>query len=379
MWSETSKTGQKRYVERYKDPYTGKLKRVSVKVEKFTAQAKNRAAKELLIKINEKLSIKNEVEKILFGQLFDEFEESWKQGVRKSTITAASNIKAEIKKRIPDDYIVKNIDRRLLQKIINDLIKEGRSHNYVGKVKAKLNQVMKYAIRMGYISINEMDYVEMPRKVITREVLDKKRSKYLDQVEFKLFIQNLKEEAICDYRVNKYIRIAEVLYLTGMRYGELSGLSFDNDLDFKNKTIHIRHTFNFPEKIRTAPKTAKSDRIITAPNRVFQIFKTQMAENLKNGFETDYIFINTKGYPTTPERVIGALKRHGQKAGIDKNITTHIFRHSHISLLAELGVPLPAIMDRVGHTDSKTTLEIYSHVTDKMNNDITDKLNKLKY
>ncbi|MDS2643701.1 site-specific integrase, partial [Streptococcus pneumoniae] len=52
---------------------------------------------------------------------------------------------------------------------------------------------------------------------------------------------------------------------------------------------------------------------------------------------------------------------------------------SHISLLAELGIPLTAIMDRVGHSDSKTTLEIYSHVTQKMVSDISSKLDKIKF
>lgn len=49
-------------------------------------------------------------------------------------------------------------------------------------------------------------------------------------------------------------------------------------------------------------------------------------------------------------------------------------RHSHISLLSQLDVSLRAIMDRVGHTDSKTTLQIYSHVTEQMDKDIMNKL-----
>lgn len=292
---------------------------------------------------------------------------------------SANNIKREIFNNIPSDYLIKNIDRRLLQKVVDKLLKEGRSHNYTAKIKAKLNQVMKYAVRMGYLQTNEMLYVEMPRKVITKEELRKKKAKYLDQTEFKLLIQNLKEEAICDYRVEKYIKIATVLFLTGMRYGELAGLNYKEDIDFLKHTIHIRHTYNFHQKERTAPKTAKSDRVISIPKSVTKIFQKQIAINLKNGFDSDHIFINTLGNPITPERIIGALKRHGKKAGIEKNITTHIFRHSHISLLAELGTPLPAIMGRVGHSDSKTTLEIYSHVTEKMTLDIANKLDKLKF
>ena len=379
MWIEELPNGKYKFFERYKDPYSEKLKKVSVTLDKKTAQARNQAATLLQEKINEKLSIKYDISEITFQKLYDEFENSWSQGVRASTVYSANNIKREIFNNIPSDYLIKNIDRRLLQKVVDKLLKEGRSHNYTAKIKAKLNQVMKYAIRMGYLQTNEMLYVEMPRKVITKEELRKKKAKYLDQTEFKLLIQNLKEEAICDYRVEKYIKIATVLFLTGMRYGELAGLNYKEDIDFLKHTIHIRHTYNFHQKERTAPKTAKSDRVLSLPKSVTKIFQEQIAINLKNGFDSDHIFINTLGNPITPERIIGALKRHGKKAGIEKNITTHIFRHSHISLLAELGTPLPAIMDRVGHSDSKTTLEIYSHVTEKMTLDIANKLDKLKF
>ena len=380
MWMEELPNGKFKYFERYKDPYTEKLKKVSVTMEKKTPQARNQAAILLQEKINQKLGEKQHfVSDITFEKLYEEFEENWKHGVKNSTVYTSKNVKKEILKQIEGDYLVRNIDRRLLQKVIDQLLQDGRSHNYVSKIKFKLNQIMKFAVRMNYIDTNEMLFVEMPRKVITTDDLRKKNTKYLDQKEFKLFIQNLKEEALCDYRITKYIRIAKVLFLTGMRYGELAALNYKEDIDFSKKTIHIKHTYDFRQKERTTPKTVKSDRVITAPQKVLDIIKEQIIDNATNGFDTDFIFINTLGEPITNVRVIAALKRHGQKIGIDKNITTHMFRHSHISLLAELGIPLTAIMDRVGHSDSKTTLEIYSHVTQKMVSDISSKLDKIKF
>lgn len=380
MWMEKLPNGKYKFFERYKDPYTEKLKKVSVTMEKKTPQARNQAAILLQEKIKQKLGEKQHfVSDITFEKLYEEFEENWKHGVKNSTVYASKNVKKEILKQIEGDYLVRNIDRRLLQKVIDQLLQDGRSHNYVSKIKFKLNQIMKFAVRMNYIDTNEMLFVEMPRKVITTDDLRKKNTKYLDQKEFKLFIQNLKEEALCDYRITKYIRIAKVLFLTGMRYGELAALNYKEDIDFSKKTIHIKHTYDFRQKERTTPKTVKSDRVITAPQKVLDIIKEQIIENATNGFDTDFIFINTLGEPITNVRVIAALKRHGQKIGIDKNITTHMFRHSHISLLAELGIPLTAIMDRVGHSDSKTTLEIYSHVTQKMVSDISSKLDKIKF
>ena len=54
-----------------------------------------------------------------------------------------------------------------------------------------------------------------------------------------------------------------------------------------------------------------------------------------------------------------------------------MLRHSHVSLLTELGVPIKTIMERVGHKDEKTTLQIYTHVTKKMKEDVDEKLNNL--
>ena len=56
----------------------------------------------------------------------------------------------------------------------------------------------------------------------------------------------------------------------------------------------------------------------------------------------------------------------------------HMLRHSHISLLAELGVPIKAIMERVGHRDESITLRIYSHVTENIQDELKEKLNQIR-
>lgn len=378
MWTEKQKNGKLRYVERYKDPYTGKIKRAYEQIEKDTPQGRKKAAVALQLKINDLLNAKPERNTVTFGEVYSEFFASWSLGVKEATVYSARNIDKMIHEKIPADYLIAKIDRRFLQKIVDDLLASGRSHNYVKKVKWKLNQIFKFALRMDYVETNEMFFVELPKEVLTPEKIQKKKTKFLDQTEIKLFLQNVKEETYCDYRVKKYLRLATVLYFTGMRYGELAGINTTTDIDFENKKIHIHYNYDFHNKKRTTPKTKHSDRTIDVPSSVIKVIREQIIENVKNGFDTDYLFINTLGFPIGGARVIGALKRHGQKAGIEKNITTHIFRHSHISLLAELGIPLPAIMERVGHADSKTTLEIYSHVTTQMTLDLSKRLNTIK-
>lgn len=71
---------------------------------------------------------------------------------------------------------------------------------------------------------------------------------------------------------------------------------------------------------------------------------------------------------------VESIKDKDDKQIINKHVTTHTLRHSHISLLSQLGVSLKAIMERVGHIDHKTTLQIYSHVTEQMDKDMMSKL-----
>lgn len=65
------------------------------------------------------------------------------------------------------------------------------------------------------------------------------------------------------------------------------------------------------------------------------------------------------------------------KLDYPKHITTHVFRHTHVSLLAEMGVPLKAIMQRVGHHNPGTTLNIYTHVTTTMQDEVIKKLDAI--
>ena len=91
-----------------------------------------------------------------------------------------------------------------------------------------------------------------------------------------------------------------------------------------------------------------------------------------------FIFTSHRGNP-----LLTSINRNIQIAtqniGIEKHVTSHTMRHSHISLLSQLGVSLKAIMERVGHTDHKTTLQIYSHVTEQMDKDMMNKLEKISY
>lgn len=92
-----------------------------------------------------------------------------------------------------------------------------------------------------------------------------------------------------------------------------------------------------------------------------------------------YIFISRNGVPIQDNALNTSIRAANKRLEkpIQKELTSHIFRHTLVSRLAENKVPLKTIMDRVGHADSKTTQQIYTHVTKSMKNEVVDILNRL--
>lgn len=373
MWIEETKTGKYKYFERYKDPYSEKWKKVSVTLDKKSPQAKRQALVLLQEKIDEKTSSRN-TEQITFHELVQDFEKIHARGIKESTrINRQLNLNT-ILSMIPKDYLIQNIDRRFLQKLFDQLIDKGYSLGTIRQIKSYVNQSLKYAVRMGFVDNNELQYVELPKQIKTDDEVEKEKSKYLDREEYLQFITYLDQEAQKNKHRPRYVRAAKVLYLTGMRFGELAALEIEA-VDFENKRITIKQSYSHHSKTITSPKTNNSNRIITVNEAVLEIIKEQIKENVRRGVSGRFIFGNPD--PMKNKQFNNFLKTNAEKMGLEKQITSHFFRHSHISLLVELGTPIPLVMERVGHSDSKVTMEIYSHVTQKMNTDLMEKLENI--
>ncbi|MDG7801904.1 site-specific integrase [Streptococcus pneumoniae] len=332
MWMEELPNGKYKFFERYKDPYTEKLKKVSVTMEKKTPQARNQAAILLQEKINKKLSTK-QVESITFEEIYNLFYKSWAQTVKESTKHNCKSVDKKMKEVIPSDTILANLDRRFLQEAIEKII-ESNGYITAKKVRHRLRGIFNYAVQYSYIENNEVDYTTIPQKPKTLEELEKKRNNF-----------QLK------------------------------------NIDFENNKIEITGNFDSVNKIKTLPKTTNSIRTIKVSESVIEAIQRQivrLSERFQPLSSDDYIFCFEKwNQPTTIACFIQILKKYGKQAKIEKNLSSHIFRHSHISFLAESGLPIKSIMDRVGHSNAKMTLEIYSHTTEDMEDKLVNKLDTI--
>lgn len=172
----------------------------------------------------------------------------------------------------------------------------------------------------------------------------------------------------------------------GLRIGEALALMWEN-VDLEKKMIDIRHTIDYSSaslkdfKI-TAPKTSNSYRKISINSRCIEIINEMKILNEDFNLNAKkFIFLNSQGRLINHNLLNIYIKKIGVLSGLKgknpRDFSSHMFRHSHISLLTELGIPVKAIMSRVGHINEKTTIQIYTHVTKNMELDISEKMESI--
>nr|DAL95509.1 MAG TPA: Integrase [Caudoviricetes sp.] len=363
MWIEKLSSGKYKYIERYEDPLTGKLKRVSVIRENKTRQTQKEASYLLNNKIAKKINeLENAPKEITFSDLYDEWYKQYKKQVAESTYFSTNNLMKAVKEDIGKNTLVSRIDNRLLDDMFDKyLYDKNLSNKYVAIIKTKINLVFKYAIKKDYISTNPLDKVELNYKKEFKTA--KIKDKYLEDVEYDSIIRFSMDHN------ERYGLLFQWLYLTGMRPGEATALMKD-DVSLTNKTAKINGTLLYRE--RKIADVVKSDRTKTAAgmrtidlsNKAIDIYMRLLELNPSG----DFLFQTSKGTPILITAINSYLKAHREEMNVpkDKSLSSHIFRHTHISKLAEIGTPMYVIQDRVGHEDSKITQQIYLHVTQGM-------------
>lgn len=161
------------------------------------------------------------------------------------------------------------------------------------------------------------------------------------------------------------------LYYTGIRIGELLALEY-SDIDFEGCTISVSKSCQRikGKDIITPPKTPGSIRTISIPEFLRDELKDYTRQLYGLGGH-DRIFPCTRDF-------FRYHMRCGTKDGDVKKIRIHDLRHSHASLLIELGFSPLAVADRLGHEKVETTLNIYSHLFPHKRDEVAQKLQTLK-
>lgn len=360
--SYTLKNGEKRY--RFQiyiglDPLTGK--------ELRTTRSKFKTKKEAELALARlKLEIANgqykKVQVETYKDVYDLWIETYKKTVEESTYVKTIGIFRNHILPAMGAYKIDKINLAICQRHVDNWIE-----NLVNgdKVKSYASIVIRHAMKHNYIQSNPFDLVDLPRKL-------KKRSakigteKFYTKDQLREFLECAEKQP--NYKVYSFFRL---LAFSGMRKGEALALTWE-DINFKDSEISINKALGqgISQKLYIKPTKTGTSRTIKMDEATMVILKEwkkkQQQAYLMLGYNTlqknQLVFSNTKNNFIQPTKTNDWLKSIINKNGLAA-ISTHGFRHTHCSLLFEAGATIKSVQDRLGHSDVKTTMDVYAHVT----------------
>ena len=224
---------------------------------------------------------------------------------------------------------------------------------YLKTIHNQLSAIFNHAVRYYNLKENPCQKAGSMGKKKNREMLFWTKEEYLKFA-----------DAMMDKPMSYYA--FEMLYWTGIREGELLALT-SADFDFEKRTVTINKSFQHlnGRDIITSPKTEKSNRTIQLPK--FLCDEMQDYIGMLYGAEKD-----TRLFPISKTALYRAMKTGCEKAEV-KKIRIHDLRHSHVSLLIDLGFSAVEIADRMGHESVDMTYH-YAHMFPSRQDEMASKL-----
>ncbi|HFI0796568.1 TPA: tyrosine-type recombinase/integrase [Streptococcus suis] len=267
---------------------------------------------------------------------------------------------------------IKDITPLMIQTVVNKWAKDAynKSPNVVKSkgvysnfklLHAYNKRILNHAVSLGLINENPASKVEIPKlpKSISA------RKKFFTDSEIKSLFDYL-ERNQNTYQDLYDMTLYSLLLATGCRINEALALEW-SDIDFTRRKISITKTVNNHLQINS-PKTRTSTRTIDIDAQTIKMLKNyqknQRLEAWKLGKTVKLVFSKfTDKYPSKNyqlERLHATLK----KVGIEPT-GFHAFRHTHVSMLLNAGLPYKQLQLRLGHSTLATTMDIYAHISEE--------------
>lgn len=263
------------------------------------------------------------------------------------------------------EYKIEKITVDICQKAVNDWAKKLKN---ISKVKAYASRVFNFAVKRDFVQKNPFDLVELPRKRNIQLPDETDEKNFYTREQLIKFLSCLEKET----NVKAYV-LFRLLAFSGMRKGEALALTW-RDINFNTKEIRINKALSRGKNSKLYIKSTKTNeaRTIKMDEKTMGVLrmwkKKQKEDYFKLGFNTSkpsqLVFSNEKNEFIQPSKTREWMLYVQEKYNL-KKVTTHGLRHTHCSLLFEAGATLKEVQDRLGHSDIKTTMNIYTHVTKK--------------
>ena len=289
------------------------------------------------------------------------YEEDVKPGMKRSTwLTKESIIRSKIipylgQRKVSEITAKDVIDwQNAMRKLKN---KSGKpiAPTYLKTIHGQLSAIFNHAMKFYDLAANPA------QKAGTMGAEESKEMEFWTKEEYLKF-----SEAMMDKPLSYYA--FELLYWCGVREGELLALS-PSDFNFEKRTLRINKSYQRleGEDVISTPKTKNSNRIVKMP----QFLCDEMQDFFKQYYSLqpdDRIFPVTKYY------LSHEMDRGCKESGV-KRIRVHDLRHSHVSLLINMGFTALAIGKRVGHSSEKITYR-YAHLFPSVQTEMVDRLDQ---
>lgn len=299
---------------------------------------------------------------ISFASLVENYLEDMDHRLKPTTMENKRNI---INNKILPYFVrlkVCDIDTIKIRKWQNELIayrnedRKPYSPTYLKTVNNQLSAIMNYAVKHYRLSSNPCHAAGSIGKSRAKEM------RYWTREQYELFSKGIRKSAV---------RLAfDILFYTGIREGELLALTPADILPDMKLDINKTYAKIKGEELFLIPKTDKSKRILSIPQFLYEDIQGYISKlyGIESG---DRIFYFTKS------SLDKEIKRVAEKVGLEP-IRVHDLRHSHASLLVNMGFDIKEISNRLGHESVKTTLDTYSHLYPDKDQQLADRLNQFR-
>lgn len=221
------------------------------------------------------------------------------------------------------------------------------SRTSISRKLASVRTFFEFLVRKGMVKSNLAKLVPTPRG-------EKRLPTFLTVDEV---VKLLSTEA-GDEHSTRDIALLELLYSSGLRVSELVGIDL-NDIDLKNLTVKVMG------------KGGK-ERIVPVGSKAAEALNKYLRERLDMNPSGDHLFVNTRGDRLNVRSVDRVIRKYATLAGIPKNVSPHVLRHTFATHLLGGGADLRAIQEMLGHKSLSTT-QRYTHTSIEKLMEIYDK------
>ena len=266
-------------------------------------------------------------------------------------------------------YKLDALSKVMVQRFVNELAEDGLAPSTVNTIKVVLSSALQTAVDMEMIRANPCAAVKTQKRV-------PEKMNIIDQSMMAAFVA-----AAAQTNYGNAIRFA---LLTGMRFGELRGLRWQ-DVDLDHATITIQRQLAYANKAYFI-QTPKNGRVrsFRMSQTAVQLLKDQRLEQQKNrllcgadwiedDLSHDLVFRMPDGSHYKLRALNYAVKKAGEAVGLP-DITPHDLRHSFAVAAIRSGIDIKTIQTMLGHSSAAVTLDVYAHYTQDMGKVAADKL-----